>query len=98
MYLTDIPNVTVIGVGLDFTNIPQSLKESFEAGNKTYLVVNQSRINIKEENYQKFGLKLILSYKKADRREKESREYILKGPFETLHLFEIITPQNENNS
>ncbi len=97
MYLSDTPEVTVIGVGLDFSEIPQSLKESFEAGNKTYLVVNQSRINIKEGDYQKFGLKLISSFKKPDRREKESREYKLKGPFETLYLFEIITPINGNN-
>ncbi|KKU10855.1 MAG: hypothetical protein UX13_C0002G0010 [Candidatus Woesebacteria bacterium GW2011_GWB1_45_5] len=97
MYLSDTPEITVIGVGLDFTDIPQSLKESFESGNKTYLVVNHSRINIKEKDYRKFGLKLISSYKKSDRREKESREYILKGPFETLYLFEIITSVDENN-
>ena len=87
-------SITVIGVGLDFTELPQSLKESFEAGNKTYFVVNDSRLKIKEENYGQFGIKLISSYKKGDRREKESREYILKGPFETLYLFEIITPVN----
>lgn len=89
MYLADTPSVTVIGTGLDFSQIPQSLIESLKFGNKTYLAVNSSRLKIKPEDFAKNGLKIIASYKKSDRREKDTHEYIWYGLYDTFYLFEI---------
>lgn len=92
MYTQAIPNVTVIGTGLDFGSVPQSLLDSFKSGNKTYLVVNTSRLKIKPENFGENGLKIILSFKKADRREHETHEYIWYGPYDTFYLLQIVKP------
>ncbi len=43
MYFADVPEITVIGVGLSIKDVPQSLKESKTYGNKTYLVINSTR-------------------------------------------------------
>jgi len=90
MYLADTPSITVIGTGLDFNQVPQSLLESLKFGNKTYLVVNSSRLKIQSEDFAKNGLKVITSYKKSDRREKDTHEYIWYGLYDTMYLFEII--------
>jgi 4-amino-4-deoxy-L-arabinose transferase-like glycosyltransferase len=87
MYLNDVPAITVIGTGLDFTEVPKSLMESKKFGNKTYLVVNKSRISA---NPDKIGLKLVAAYSKALRINKVSREYKLKGPQEVLYFFEVV--------
>jgi 4-amino-4-deoxy-L-arabinose transferase-like glycosyltransferase len=86
MYLNDAPKIIVIGVGLDLKEIPKSLKESKAFGNKTYLVINKSRLG---GNPEKMGLKLIASYPKAPRRVITSKEYIVKGPQEVLYFFEV---------
>jgi len=44
IYLEKVPDVTVIGVGLGIKKIPDQLLESREAGNKTYLAANSSRL------------------------------------------------------
>lgn len=62
MYLNDQPQITVIGVGLNFEKLPSSLVESHKAGNKTYFVVNRSRFSKVPEE---FGLKVINEYPKA---------------------------------
>lgn len=59
----DKSNVKVIGLGLDFKEVPKSLIESKDAGNSTYFVVNDSRFLIKD--YQNLGLELIREYPKA---------------------------------
>ena len=64
VYLNDIPEITVIGTGLDFTEVPESLIESKEAGNKTYFVVNSTRFLVNPED---IGLKVIKVYPKAER-------------------------------
>jgi len=64
VYLNDIPEITVIGTGLDFTEVPESLIESKEAGNKTYFVVNSTRFLVNPEDV---GLKVIKVYPKAER-------------------------------
>lgn len=92
MYVQAIPNVNVIGVGVTIEEIPQSLKDSLKFGNKTYFVINSSRLKIKKENWQKVGLKLISSYKKADRREKATHEYIWNGLYDTFYFFELTQP------
>lgn len=85
MYLQGTENVIVIGVGLGINKIPDSLVESELAGNKTYLVVNKSRLS---ESPEKLGLKLISSYEKPLRRM-GSMEYTSYGPQETLYFFEV---------
>jgi hypothetical protein len=55
-------------------------------------VVNSSRLYIKPSDYPRKGLILINSYPKAPRREKESKEYIMYGPRESLLLFKLTQP------
>lgn len=88
MYLNNYPKIVVIGTGLDFRDVPQSLKDSKKAGNKTFLVVNSSRFAYKGDPVN-IGLKLIASYPKAVRRETMSKEYIKNGPQESLLFFEV---------
>ncbi len=90
MYLDNYPKIITIGTGLNFGDVPQSLKDSKKAGNATYFVVRTSRIKIKPEEYDKFGLKLLASYPKALRREHESREYVMYGPQESLLFVEVV--------
>jgi len=86
MYLNTNPKIIVIGVGLDLNEIPISLQESKLAGNKTYLVINESRFG---GDPDKLGLKLVACYPKAPRRDKKSKEFYLKGPQEVLLFFEL---------
>jgi len=86
MYLNDLPAVTVIGVGLGLNHVPSQLVESRDFGNKTFLVVNKSRLL---ETPEELGLKLVGEYKKAERKEKDSRAFLQKGPQEILYLFEV---------
>ena len=85
MYLYDAPEITVIGVGIFIEEIPSSLSESKEAGNKTYLVVNNTRL---KGDALKLGLELIAAYPKALRTE-GTKEYIIYGPQEALLFFEV---------
>jgi len=89
MYMQSVPGVVVIGTGLDFKEVPQSLVDSFKAGNKTYFVVNSSRLKIKEEDFGGKGLKVIAKYKKTDRKVKETHEYIWYGPYDIFYFFEL---------
>ena len=77
LYLNDLPEIIVIGTGLDFKEVPIQLIESKESGNKTYFVVNSSRL---KASPCALGLKLIAAYPKAVKPDK-SRE--------TLYLFEV---------
>ncbi len=85
MYLKDFPEILVIGVGLDLKEIPQSLKESKNSGNKTFLVINNSRL---KANPQDLNLRQILSFPKPPR-SPESERYKILGPQEVLFLFEV---------
>jgi 4-amino-4-deoxy-L-arabinose transferase-like glycosyltransferase len=78
IYLNDLPEITIIGTGLDFNEIPQSLVESKQAGNKTYFVVNSTRLLA---DYEKLDLKLIAEYPKAIRPD---------GSRESLYFFEVL--------
>ena len=62
IYLNDRPEITVIGVGLNFDTLHTSLIESKKSGNKTYLVVNKSRFH---NDPARFGLKIVEEYPKA---------------------------------
>jgi len=87
LYLNDLTDITVIGVGLDFSEVPKSLLESKEFGNKTYLVANSSRINF-HKDLSEFGLKEIASFKKADRPLK-TKDYNRYGLYDTFYLLEL---------
>ncbi|MFZ5933165.1 MAG: ArnT family glycosyltransferase [Patescibacteria group bacterium] len=85
MYLNDTPEITVIGVGIYIVEVHPSLIESKKAANKTYLVVNNTRLRGEPEE---MGLVLVGSYPKALRTE-GTKEYILYGPQEALLFFEV---------
>jgi 4-amino-4-deoxy-L-arabinose transferase-like glycosyltransferase len=87
IYMQGVPNVLVIGVGLDIGKIPQPLVESKKAGNKTYLVANSSRLNFNGD-FSEYGLRVVASYKKADR-EDHTREIVQHGLFDTFYLLEV---------
>ncbi len=77
IYLNSDSNIVVVGVGLDFTKLPQSLAESRKSGNRTFLIVNDERFHGDAESQ---GLKLIAAYPKATRP---------KGNHQSLLLFEL---------
>lgn len=77
IYLNDIPEITVIGVGLGIYDVPKSLIESKQAGNKTYLLINSTRFL---GNADLLGLKLVASYPKAAKPD---------GSHENLLFFEL---------
>ncbi len=85
IYLQNVPQVTTIGVGLNFTNLPTSLVDSQKSGNDTYLVVNRSRFNA---NPDKFALELIAAYPKASRPE-GLKEFNVYGPQDALLLYKL---------
>ena len=82
-------------MGLGIKQIPVPLIESKSAGNKTYLVINSSRL---KADPQELGLKVIAAYPKAFRPE-GLKEYVVHGPRDTLYLFEVtqsaLTPTSE---
>jgi len=86
MYLNADPKITVIGVGLDIREIPISLIESRDAGNETFLVINNSRF---KGDPEELGLELISAYPKA-LRLKGTREFNTKGPQESLLFFKVV--------
>jgi len=85
IYVNDLPNIIVKGVGVIVTETPETLKDAVNAGNKTYLVMNKSRYR---GNPEKEGLKLIASYPKALRLT-DSDQYRSFGPREELLFFEL---------
>lgn len=86
IYLNQIEKMTVIGVGLGFDTIPESLIQSKEAGNDTFLVINSSRFLLKNDEQQK--LELIKSFPKGERKV-GSREYKLYGPRDLLLFYQL---------
>ena len=88
VYLNDLPEVTVIGVGTDFTKIPSSLIESRDFGNKTYLLVNSSRFKHNEDEFDELGLIIVEKWQKADRPE-GIRERVQHGKYDLLYLLEL---------
>jgi len=77
IYLHDLPAITIIGVGLPIREVPISLIESRRSGNKTYLVVNSTRLSAQPED---LGLDIIAFYPKAVRPDQSQ---------ESLLLFEV---------
>jgi hypothetical protein len=80
IYLNDINEIVVIGVGIDLKEVPKSLSSSVKAGNKTYLVINSTRFLAEPS---KLGLNLLAAYPKAVKPD---------GSRETLLFFEVTEP------
>ncbi len=78
IYLNDLPEITVVGVGQPIREIPKPLIESKVSGNKTYLVVNSSRLLLNLDNPK---IKLIEKFPKA---------LMPDNTREELYLIEII--------
>jgi len=95
MYLEGVPNVVVIGVGLDISEIPEPLAESIKAGNKTYLVANSSRLKFKGD-FADHGLEIIASYPKALRRT-DARDFVIHGPRDTFYLLRVTGKAKADN-
>ena len=72
LYLNDVSNVRVIGVGVWIDSVHEKLKNSL-ADNQVFLVVNSTRLHADPDQ---IGLKLIVSYPKAYRPD-GTREYLL---------------------
>ena len=77
IYLNDTPEIIVVGIGLGIDEVPKPLTESREAGNRTFLLANSSRLGLKAKEA---GLTLIAAYPKAVKPD---------GGREALLLFEL---------
>lgn len=66
MYLNDYPEIIAVGVGLNFSELPNPLYESKKFGNRTFLLVNKSRFNFYHTS-EELGLSIINEFPKAIR-------------------------------
>ena len=64
IYLNDLPEVKIFGVGIIIKDLPQELIDSKKAGNPTYFIINSTRYKGDPEAP---GLKLLASYPKGVR-------------------------------
>jgi hypothetical protein len=62
IYTNQVPQLTVFGVGLDFTTIPEKLIDAHEYGDEVYLLINQSRNKLLPQELEK--LKIIQKHPK----------------------------------
>jgi 4-amino-4-deoxy-L-arabinose transferase-like glycosyltransferase len=74
IYLNDLPQIKIVGVGVRFENVPVPLLESYKAGNPTFLIVNSTRFFIK--NPQAEGLYLIKNYARAKKPDGTSESHL----------------------
>jgi len=88
MYLNTHPQITVIGVGLGFYDLPSQLINSKAFGDRTFFLVNASRFGNTAEG---LGLKLIKEFPKAEKPD---------GSNDSLLLFEVTNEalKNKTNS
>jgi hypothetical protein len=77
IYLNSHPEITAIGVGLNFTDLPSQLINAKRAGDTTYFLVNESRLHNSSE---KLGLVLVNKFPKAQKPD---------GTYDSLLLFEV---------
>lgn len=78
IYIEDLPNVTVKGIGVSVYQIDSSLINAKKAGDRVYLLVNQSRL---EADPETLGIQLVNSYPKAIKPD---------GTRDSLLLFEVL--------
>jgi len=62
IYTNQVPRLTVFGVGLDFTTIPEKLIDAHQYGDEVYLLINQSRNKLLPQELEK--LKIIQKHSK----------------------------------
>jgi len=62
IYTDHVNQLTVVGLGLGFTQIPSNLTNAFKYGDEVYILINKSRLTISSLDQDK--LKLIKSYPK----------------------------------
>jgi 4-amino-4-deoxy-L-arabinose transferase-like glycosyltransferase len=62
IYTNQVNQLTVIGLGLGFTQIPSNLANAFKYGDEVYILINKSRFTINSLDQDK--LKLVKSYSK----------------------------------
>ena len=74
LYLNDVPNVRIVGIGISVNSISEKLSNSL-ADNQVFLVVNSTRLLIDPSQLHP-PLKLLASYPKAIRPD-GTREYLL---------------------
>ena len=77
IYLNKYPEIIIIGVGLNFEKVSPSLLESYDYGNPTFFVANDSRFKSDPAIY---GLTKVAEYPKAIKPD---------GTYESLLLLEI---------
>ncbi len=53
IYTNQVPQLTVFGVGLDFTTIPEKLIDAHQYGDEVYLLINQSRNKLLPDEIKK---------------------------------------------
>ena len=73
LYLNDVPNARIVGVGVWIDSVHEKLTNSLK-DNQVFLVANSTRFHI--DNPESVGLNLIASYPKAIRSD-GTREYLL---------------------
>lgn len=86
MYLEGFPEITAIGVGLSFDNVPPQLLGSKKFGDKTYLLVNASRFS---GNSLYLGLTKVKEFPKAQKPD---------GTHDSLLLFEVANEALKNKA
>jgi 4-amino-4-deoxy-L-arabinose transferase-like glycosyltransferase len=64
IYTDSQPQLTVFGVGVDITTIPEKLINARNHGDEVYILFNQSRLKLTSEEYKK--LSLVQSHSKPD--------------------------------
>lgn len=64
IYCNKIPQLTIIGEGLEFTELPIGLVDAKNHGDEVYLLINKSRLKINSKQLNQ--LKLIKSFDKPD--------------------------------
>lgn len=64
IYTNQIPQLTVFGVGIDITEIPDKLIDAYQHGDEVYLLFNASRLKLNSSELSK--LTLIRSFLKPD--------------------------------
>lgn len=64
IYTNQIPQLTVFGVGIDITEIPDKLIDAYQHGDEVYLLFNASRLKLNNSELSK--LTLIRSFLKPD--------------------------------
>lgn len=97
IYLTDIPGITVIGVGITIAEVPEQLINAKKTGDTVFLVANSSRMLAKFDRDataaarkgEEMGMKVVASYPKAKRARMDAHPYLFYGERDILYLFEV---------